>query len=74
MLERHKLSKLISGLRNTQLKVPFFKFGPHTVPTRWYLYRNLLRHAPSQEVCAQNLWHLFLSSLNLTLYSDDMML
>lgn len=50
-MERYKLSKLISSLREVKVNVPFFKFGPHTIPTRWHLYRNLLRYAPSKEVC-----------------------
>ncbi|KAF8321628.1 hypothetical protein DL93DRAFT_2051527 [Clavulina sp. PMI_390] len=49
-MNRNELAKIVSSLRNPKIHLPFFKFKPHTVPTRWNLYRNLLRYAPTDEV------------------------
>jgi hypothetical protein len=47
---RAQLSKLVSPLRVIRPRVPFYKLPAHTIPTLWYLYRGLLRYAPTSNI------------------------
>lgn len=50
-MQRQILAQLFSDLRPAyRVRVPFFKLTAHTSPTRWNLYRYLLRFAPGAEV------------------------
>lgn len=50
-MQRQALAQLFSDLRPAyRVRVPFFKLAAHTSPTRWNLYRSLLRFAPGDEV------------------------
>ncbi|KAF8334247.1 uncharacterized protein EI90DRAFT_2970660 [Cantharellus anzutake] len=44
----HRLADLFSSLRRVIPRVPFFQLAVHRVPTRWTLYRGLLRNAPGE--------------------------
>lgn len=47
---RKNLSDLIRPLKSVRSRVPFFRLAAHRTPTRWSLYRNLLRASPSENV------------------------
>jgi len=43
---RERLASAFSGLRRVRPRVPFFRLAAHRIPTRWSLYRGLLRCLP----------------------------
>jgi hypothetical protein len=54
-MQRQTLAQLFSDLRPAyRVRVPFFKLAAHTSPTKWNLYRCLLRSAPGDEVPANS--------------------
>ena len=50
---RESLAATVSSLRRVRPRVPFFQLGAHTLPTKWTLYRQLLRRAPTENVGSQ---------------------
>lgn len=53
-MQLQTLAQLFSDLRPAhRVRVPFFKLAAHTSPTKWNLYRYLLRRAPGDEVHCQ---------------------
>ncbi|KAH7882917.1 hypothetical protein F5I97DRAFT_1938831 [Phlebopus sp. FC_14] len=47
---RGEIARLISPLRRVRPTVSFLKLAAHRIPTLWYLYRGLLRHAERENV------------------------
>lgn len=45
---RASVAQVLSGLRKTSPRVPFWALAAHRVPTLWTLYRGLLRAAPGE--------------------------
>ncbi|KII86734.1 hypothetical protein PLICRDRAFT_55645 [Plicaturopsis crispa FD-325 SS-3] len=53
LAHRARIATIISSLRDTRARVPFWKLAAHNVPTRWSLYRGLMRNAPNDIVKVQ---------------------
>ena len=47
---RAKLNELVSPLRRTRSRSPFFELAAHRIPTLWSLYRGLLQNSPTEDV------------------------
>jgi hypothetical protein len=53
---RARISALVSPLRRTKPRVPFWQLASHRIPTLWNLYRGLLRDAPSSHIRTHLKW------------------
>lgn len=53
---RARISALVSPLRRIKPRVPFWELASHRIPTLWYLYRGLLRDAPSPHIRTHLKW------------------
>ncbi|KAH7929243.1 hypothetical protein BV22DRAFT_138322 [Leucogyrophana mollusca] len=48
LIHRARIAHLITPLKRTRPKTPFYVLAAHRIPTLWSLYRGLLRHALSE--------------------------
>lgn len=47
---RVRIASVISPLKRVRPRAPFYELSAHRIPTLWSLYRNLLKHAPGENI------------------------
>jgi len=50
LVHRAHIARTISPLKPLKPKLPFWKLAAHRIPTKWNLYRGLLRESPSEDM------------------------